>query len=629
MFSANTELQVADADFQSIKNSIKTFIKNKTEFSDYDFEGATISYLLDILSYNTHLNSFYVNMAINESYLDTSQIRSTTVSNAKKLGYVPKSAKSAMTSMTIGFMPNDTPTQIRIPKGSKFTAKKNGIQYNFVTTQDNIAVPVGNGLYTKTIDVYEGTYLTQTYEYNDSKKFYEILESSIDVSTLKVGIKPNNLSSDITYWERVDNILIAQSDSQVYYLQENSSEKFEIYFGDGVLGQSLQNGNVIVMTYIATNGKEANDISTLKPVGYVGEDISNPTKKYEAYNVTTHYKTRNGNPKEIINSIKSNAPNFYAAQNRLVTAPDYENFVVSNYPFVQSCNAWGGEEHNPPVYGRVLISIKPTGGYALQQVTKDSIVTDMKRKNVLAIEPFIIDPTFVFIRPTMNVYYDSNRTIKSGQDIYNSVTTAIQTYEKTNLSTFGKSFRYSNFIRAVDLADNAIVGNDTDVDLEKRLVPTYNSSVSYRLNFDTALKYPYEGYFGAFRSSQFRTNTTTNVLNLEDDGLGIVRSVYYVGDTKVVFRNVGTIDYDTGIIDINEIYVTQLFSTIDTELKFYVQPSERNYTQRKNQILLLSTPNLFIRDINTKQIVSSGVVDVQGNYSPIFNNGLNNTRIVV
>jgi hypothetical protein len=617
MFSANTELQVTDTQFNSIKENIKTFIKNKTQFADYDFEGSTINYLMDILAYNTYLNSFYTNMAINETFLDTAQLRSNVVSNAKELGYVPRSSMSAVAEVILTFTPNDAPGQIKIPKKTKFTATKNGVTYNFVTLQDYLITPT-NGIYTKLIQIYEGEFIQQTYTFSDTKIYYEILDKDVDITTLTVGIKPNSTSSDITYYNKVNTIVDVSGTSQVYYLQENTDEKFEIYFGDDVLGKSLTNGNVINLEYVSNNGSAANDIAVFKVVGTSGENATNSTIKYAAKLVTSS-KSTNGQDKEGIGSIQFNAPNFYASQNRLVTTEDYENFIYSNYPYIESVNVWGGESNDPPIYGRVILSLKPFGAFALQQANKDAILSDMKKKNVLSIEPFMVDPIFTFIKPSIVVTYDSSKTIKTVEEIYDAVASQVQAFENDNLSVFGKSFRYSIFIKTIDAADSSILGNDTEIQLEKRFLPQFNSTATYKLRYAAAIKHPYDGYLGSVTSTGFNTNTTDETLFVEDDGFGKIRTYYFdSSNTKKIYKsNVGTVDYGIGTIQLNAFYFTDLEDSDASEFKVFVTPQERNYTQDKNQILLLSGPILQIKNSKTNSIITSGIVEVNGDISPI------------
>lgn len=629
MFAANSELQVSNMDFKSIKNNLKNFISNKTEFYDYDFEGSTMSYLLDILAYNTYMNSFYTNMAINETYLDTAQIRANVVSNAKKLGYTPTSAKSAVAKIDLLFAPDDSPSQIKIPKGSKFVTSKDGKNYEFITIQDYSFTASGS-TYQKTIDIYQGVILTQTYVFSTTQNFYPILAKNVDVSTLVVSVKPNANSTDITYLTAVSSIADIKPTDDVYFIQENSDEQFELYFGNNVLGKALENGNVITIEYVVCDGSEGNNLSSFKNVGYTGYNLLTPTKKYLPTRITTIERSSKGTEKESIESIRFNAPNSYFAQNRLVTVKDFENFIHNNFSFVQSINVWGGEDHWTPLYGKVIISIKPYNGYALTTITKDELVSAMSSKTVLTIEPLIIDPIFTFIKPEIRVTYDASKTIKTYDEIYNDVQLQVQEYEENYLANFGKSFRYSTFVRIIDSTDKSIISNETEIQLEKRFVPIFGSTITYELNFGAEIKHPYDGYLGAISSDGFYVVQTDQMLYLEDDGYGKIRSFYTSNSNqKIIFNeNIGTVDYTTGIIKLNSMYFTQL-STGESELKIYVHPQNKDYTQVRNQIVLISNPRLFIIDSKTKQITKSGILDVQGNISPILSTSITGSLVTL
>jgi hypothetical protein len=629
MFSANTELQVSDLQFSKIKQNLKTFIANKTEFTDYDFEGSTLSYMLDILAYNTYMNSFYTNMAINETYLDTAQIRANVVTNAKKLGYTPKSATAAVARVSVQFQPAGNPPQLKIPKGSIFQSTKDGVNYQFATIQDYSIVNVNN-TYEKTIPIYQGNVLKQVYTYSDTTPFYPILERNVDISTLIVSVQPNAQSSDLTFLKPVSSIVDITPDDDVYFIQENSDEQYELYFGNDVLGKALQNGNQINIEYLTTDGAAGNGLASFKAVGYIAQNLLDATQKYTPTKVTVVERSLNGKERESIESIRFNAPNSYFAQNRLVTTKDYENFVYTNFPYVQSVNVWGGEDHWTPLYGKVILSIKPFDGYALPLVTKNEIVAAMRTKNLVTTEPLIIDPIFTFIKPTIRATYDSTKTTKTPDEIYNSIQLSVQQYEMNYLSNFGKSFRYSSFIKLIDNADRSIQGNETDIELEKRFVPIFGSTISYKLQFGAAIKHPYDGYLGGLTSSGFKVVQSDKTMYLEDDGAGKLRQ-FYIDNTNVkrIFNaNVGTVDYGTGEVNLKSMYFTSLEDD-EPEMRLYVTPNSRDYTQTLNQIVLISNPRLFIIDSKNNQITKSGILDVTGNVSPLLSSSVTGTLVTL
>lgn len=618
--TANTSINVTSLDFNSIKQGLKDFIKTKNEFIDYDFDGSTISFLLDILAYNTYQNSFYLNMAANESFLDSAQIRGNAVSIAKHLGYTPRSAKSAVATITVRFEPQDSPDQIVIPKYTKFQATKDGVAYYFVTLQE-YAVTNNNGLYTKDIDIYEGYHVQQKFIDDKSSSFFRLTEPMIELNSVTVAVSPTDNSQISNSYTRVTDLTVVTATSRVFFVQENMDGYYEIYFGDGVLGVETVFGNSILIDYISCSGSEPNGIQVFKNTGYVGYNLANPTQKYTPSSIRTQIKAANGQDKESIESIKFNAPKDYARQKRLIIANDYKTYILNKYSYIDSIAVWGGDEHVPPIYGKVLLSIKPNGGYTISETRKDAIVADLSSMNPLTIEPVIIDPIFNFVVPTIAIKYDSSKTTLTVDQLYNKVQDKVAAFEDENLSIFGNDFRYSAFIRALDDADQSIISNDTDVRLEKRISPVLNSFITYKLRFDTSIKNPYSGYLGAVNSTGFKIAQNANTVYIDDDGKGAIR-LYYLNElnNKVYINsNAGTVDYTNGIILLNSF---KIISIEGDEIRVIVQTDSKDYFPLRNQILLFSNPNVTIYDAKKQQIVKTGILDVNGNISPLFSNSI-------
>lgn len=623
MFSANTQLTVSELSFDKIKDSFKNFVKNKTEFEDYNFEGSTINYLLDILAYDTYMKSIYTNMAVNETYIDTAQVRSNLVSNAKKMGYVPKSAMAARARLAINIIPNDAPSQIVVPKGTVFQAVKDGVRYVFSTFEEYVIPRSSDGRYSIAINVYEGNFITQEYRYSSNTTGYEILNSNVDTSTLGVGVLDNNNSSVVSYYERVDDITTLDSSSQIYYLQENTDEHFEIYFGDGILGFKPPEDSRILITYITTTGSEANGIRVFSTTGFTGYNFDNPTKKYTASTVTTIENSNGGADKQDVESIRFSAINNFPIQGRLVTRKDFEDFVRINYPNIQSINVWGGEDNNPPIYGKTILCLKPFGAYALTEERKEAMIISMKKRNVLSIDPVIVDPTFTYVVPDIFVTYDSSRTTNSAGAIYNNISTAIRNYELNSLSNFGKTFRYSAFINMIDRADPSILSNKTTIKYEKRFTPILNTTLSYTILFDTPIDHPYDGYIGGLTSNTFKISSSTNVQQLRDDGFGKIQMFFFdaSGQRVISNKNVGTVDYEKGIVKLNAISISEIMDG-SIEIKLMIEPLNYELDPTKNNIILLATPLLRIQNNVDRQITQSGIVTVEGNISPIYSSSL-------
>jgi len=423
---ASNKLKISDLDFEQIKSNLKKFLQSQSEFQDYDFEGSGFAILLDLLAYNTHYLSFNANMLANEMYLDSADIRKNVVSLAKMLGYTPTSAKSPTASIDIK-VNNGTGTSITMAKGTVFTTSVDGTSYQFVTNATHTTTPV-NGVYQfSNIPIYEGTLTTFRYTKNtsDPDQRFILPSDRIDTSTLKVQVQ--NSSTDVTTstYTKASGLIELGSTSKVYFLQEVESGRFEISFGDGILGQSLSDGNIIILEYIVTNKTEANNASTFSLSGTIGG--------FNDVTITTVSNAQGGAEPQTKESIRYNAPLQYARQDRAVTTTDYETLVKELYPNAQSVSAWGGEDDETPVYGAVKIAIKAASGSTLTNTTKESIITQLRKYNVASVRPEIVDPETTQILLTSTVKFDENSTTKSAATLKSEITTALNNYNTANL----------------------------------------------------------------------------------------------------------------------------------------------------------------------------------------------------
>lgn len=616
-------MKVTDLDFNDIKTSLKNYLKGKPEFQDFDFEGSTINTLMDVLAYNTYQNAFYTNMAVNEMYLDSARKRENAVSIAKNLGYVPRSARSAKATVSLTFAPADTPDEIIIPKGTRFKTTIDKTVYEFLTNQDYVVVN-SDGIYEKSIDIYEGTHLVDKFTFNSSNPEDIILQNeNIDIDSIVVYIYENDQSTNRQLYTKFSDLVNVVSEPYVFYIEENYQGYYKIYFGDGILGDNLDNGNVIEISYRVCEGSNPNGAQQFTPVSYVGYNSQNDTVRYNAQNITLVSSAANGDFKESLESIKFYAPRYYEAQGRAITPTDYRTYVLNNFPYIQSVRIWGGEEHDPPMYGRVMISAKPFAGFYLSQDRKDAIFNFLNDKNALSIEPVLIDPTFMFIRPTITVNYDSSLTSLKADEILAKVSNTVLDFENTKLGVFDSSFSYSKFISAIDASDESIVSNEVEILFEKRTTPIYNSNIKYRVEFRTQIYHPYEGYLGAISSNQFKLTNIQRYTYLDDDGYGNIR-LYYLDDEKnkvYVDRKAGTVDYITGTIVLTSFNFEDIS---ESDLKILIKPNSNNYSAIRNQILLLSYPRINLFDTRINNIVQSGIIDAQGNVSFIYSNNIDN-----
>ena len=595
---ASNKLEVSELDFDLIKSNLKTFLQNQSEFQDYNFEGSGFAVLLDLLAYNTHYLGFNANMLANEMYLDSADIRKNIVSLAKMLGYTPTSAKAPTATIDI-LVNNATGTSITMDKGTAFTTTVDGTSYEFITNAAH-SITASNGIYQfSNIPVYEGTLVTFKYTVDSSDPDQRFIIPSVnaDTSTLKVSVQ-NSVSDTATLtYNLAAGITSLDNTSRVYFLQEGEDGKFEIYFGDGVLGKSLSDGNIVILEYIVTNKTEANGASNFSLSGNIGG--------FTNVSITTSSNAQGGAEAQTKESIRYNAPLQYSAQDRAVTTSDYETLVQEIYPNAQSVSAWGGEDDETPVYGVVKIAIKAASGSTLTETTKQSIITQLKKYNVASVRPEIIDPETTSIILTSNVKYDEKATTKTAATLESEILTNLINYNNNTLQKFDSMFRYSKVVELIDDTDNSILSNITTLKIRKDFTPTLNSSTRYDVYFRNALYNPHTGHKasqgGILESSGFKIPNDTKVYYLDDDGAGNVRRYYLVGSVRTYANNTqGTINYTTGQITINSLNVASVENirgSAATAIELTVQPSSNDIVPVRDQIISIDTTNSSITAI--------------------------------
>ena len=415
---ASNKLEVSELDFDAIKLNLKTFLQNQSEFQDYDFEGSGFAVLLDLLAYNTHYLGFNANMLANEMYLDSADIRKNIVSLAKMLGYTPTSSKapSALLDVTMNNV-TGTPATITAAKGTVFTTTVDGTSYQFVTNAETTISP-SEGVYQfQSLQVFEGTLVTFKYTVDSSDVDQRFIIPSInaDTTTLKVSVQSSANDTTTNTYSKATSFTSLNSESKVYFLQESDEGKFEVYFGDGIIGQSLTDGNIVLLEYVVTNKTEANGASAFT--------LSGTIDGFSDVSISTSSNAQGGSEPQTKESIRFNAPLQYSAQDRAVTTSDYETKILELYPNAQAVSAWGGEDEETPVYGTVKISIKAASGSTLTNATKLDLVTQLKKFNVASVTPEIVDPETTNILLTSNVKYDTNATIKTSDTIKSDILT--------------------------------------------------------------------------------------------------------------------------------------------------------------------------------------------------------------
>jgi hypothetical protein len=606
--ASSTDLIVAGLDFDTIRANLRNYISSKPEFTDYDFTDSALGTLLDLLAYNTYYNSFYVNMALNESFLDTAQTYDSVVSHAKKLGYMPTSARGARANVQLIFtnsFANATFRAIVVPKDTKFTTVVNGSAYTFVTPQTyTITANTGNG-FAEYINIVEGAPLSHRYLFNrNSNTSFVLPNRLVDTTSITVSV---NSGGNVQTYTLGSDILSVNSSSSVYYLEADQQQKYKIAFGDGVLGQQPTTGSIVTINYRVCSGEIVNGSNNFT---LVNQSIDGQSSIV----IAPVGRASGGANIEDIESVRFNAPKMYETQNRTVTAEDYRRLIMDQNPDISSINVWGGEENDPPIYGKVFVAAKPKTGTLFSSNRKAEIVQKIKKYNVQSIEVDMIDPTYLYIVPFVNVRYDPTKTTKTPGELASAVSDKIISYEKSYLGNFGQSFRYSRFLDFVDGTDEAIVGTDSQIRLRKTFTPNLSGINSYTLRFNNSLqrlgtKELISGVsrhpgFGSVTSSTFTFADHDSYF--DDNGFGVLRTYYRSGAGRLgrVYTNynTGVIDYDAGIVEITNFLPTAYNG--DT-LSVIAAPLNPNINPIRNQILLLSQCVVNIINDNSNQTVAT------------------------
>ena len=590
--AVNTQgkLEITDLDFDTIKDNLKTYLKGQSEFTDYNFEGSGLSVLLDTLAYNTHYNAFMANMAANEMFLDTAVKRNSVISHAKAMGYTPVSVKAP--AATVDVTVNDANTaSLTLYAGHVFVASAGGVSYQFVNIADT-TIQASDTYTFSGLKLYEGTWTETKYTVNisDADQKFILENNNVDISTLLVTVQTSSSDSTTTTYTKANNLVNVTSTSTVYFTQETTNGEWEIYFGDGVLGKALIDGNIISIKYVVTNKDAANGATTFTSSGAIGS--------FTDITIATTNAASGGADAENIGSIQHNAPFNYAAQNRAVTANDYKALVPTLYSNISSIAVWGGEYADPAVYGKVYISIKTPSGNNLTAHTKETIKTLLADYTVASITPEFVDPVTLKIIPVVNFKYNPSMTTKSNTALITLVTTAINSFSDDELEKFEGLFRYSKFQRTIDDADNAILSNITTLKISQTITPSLAAATKYTVAFNNALLDPDAGAKNVESTGFTITGNNNGEHFLDDDGEGNIRTYYFVGTTKVYeTANIGTINYSTGEIVLSSFNVATVTNS-DGTITITVIPNSNDIVPVRNQVLEIDATNLAVTGIS-------------------------------
>lgn len=597
---------LSNLDFDVLKNTLKSYLRGQERFKDYDFEGSNMSVLLDLLSYNTYMNSFYLNMIGNEMFLDSAQLRDSVVSHSKELNYTPKSFTSAKATVNITIT-SSSPNKrnISIPKGTSFTSRtlnevgadnftfttdRNIVITNKIAQTSNTAIFLGEN-----IDLFEGSYISESYSFiNGSTNRILVTNQAADISSLNVTVIEDSGATTYAY-TRANSLFNLDETSKVFFIQGAENYMYEIIFGDGIIGRKPKNNSVVLLEYRVCNGELPNGLSVFIPDGTIDSESN--------ISLETISKATGGSIAESIESIKFNAPRAFTTQERAVTTEDFENLLKQNFPEINAVSAYGGEQLNPPQYGKVFVAVDLKESDILPRFKKDEYYSFLKPRSIVSIDPVFTDPDYVYIALDTEVKYNINVTPINSDDIRTLVLNAINVFAETNLNNFNKTLRYSKLIKAIDDSSASIISNETNIVGIKYLTPELNTNKNYILSFGYPLKNSSYSSTSDHEiteehivySSYFTYNNQK--VYLEDDGSGtleIVAANSLISNKSIekhtVIGTAGTVDYDNGIIYLNRFNISAFEGNV---LKIYSKPYSKDIHSSKNIIL-----NILDEDIN-------------------------------
>ena len=488
MAGANSNIQITDLDFNTLKTNLKKYLQSQDTLKDYNYEGSALSTLLDVLAYNTQYNAYYLNMVANEMFLDSAIQRSSVVSHAKLLNYTPKSAVAPSATITLK-VNQVAEASLTLPKFTSFLSEAiDGVNYKFVTTDDvTVNKDVANNTVTfADLTIKQGEPTTLNFAYSsveNPSSTINLPDTNIDTTTITVVVQQSSSNSSSEVFTLAENFLTLDSSSVVYFLQEGNNENYQIYFGDGILGKALTDGNQIIVSYVTTNASASYGANNFVLMDTIG-GYSNTT-------ITPIVATSQGSSKETIDSIKYTAPKAYSSQGRAVTKEDYIYQIQNNsgiFP-IDAVNVWGGEENDPPVYGVIFVAIKPAGGYTLTETEKNIIETEIiKPISVLTVKSKIIDVDYTYLSIISNVLYNPKLTTLSSTQLKTQILNSIKSFGTSTLNTFNSTFKLSELITTVQSTSSSFITNDASIVLQKRFTPDLINSTTYTFNFGTSLK---------------------------------------------------------------------------------------------------------------------------------------------
>lgn len=610
--------QFTNLNFEDIKASIKDYLRANSDFSDFDFEGSNLSVLINTLAYNTYITAYNTNMVVNESFIDSATLRENIVSLARNIGYIPRSKRAAKASASVFISGISTTSDtITIQPGLVASGLGYNVNYNF-SLPELVTIPSYNGSASGTIEIYQGQYLEKSWIYDTSQpnQRFVIPNDNVDTSTLRVKIQNTSTDTTITEFTLIDNIIGINSTSNIYLIQETTDEKYELLFGDGVFGKKLVNGNIIKASYIRTGGKDGNGVANFVFSGTIKDNNGADQNNFSAI-ISPLAPSENGDDIEPIESIKYYAPRLYSAQYRAVTAGDYEAILPSIYPNIESVTAYGGEELNPPQYGKVLIAAKPRNGTFLSDFTKKELLSSLKNYSVAGIVPEFVDLKYLYVELDSYIYYNTNQYGDS-KNLRSQIISALTSYSQgTDFSKFGGRFKYSKTVSLIDDVNTAITSNITRVRMRRDLQAVINKFAQYELCFDNEMYSQHPEY--NIKTSGFNVYGISGTCYFADQPdstgkKGILFLFQLDGENiKLIANQIGTVNYTSGEILIDTINITSTEKP-NNIIEVESIPLSNDVLGRKEVYLQLDIANSNFTMMN--DVISSGTNTAGTRFDP-------------
>ena len=612
--------QFTNLDFNTIRAQIKDYLRSNSNFSDFDFEGSNFSILIDTLAYNSYITAYNTNMSVNESFIDSATLRENVVSLARNIGYVPRSKKSAVATVNFNVdVSSISAQQVKLNAGLVALGAVQGGSYTFSIPEDITVTPTSNGIASfNNISIYEGNYLTKTFVVDSSQtnQRYILPNANIDTSSIRVEVSD---SSGVLTYNAYTNIFDVNSESRLFLVQEIDDEKYQIMFGDNVLGKKPANGATITVTYIVTNGQDGNNAANFNFAGrltYISGGVDVDITSGISL-LTTTQSSENGDSIESIDNIKYLAPRVYASQYRAVTPNDYKSLIPFLYPNIDSVSAYGGEELDPPEFGKVYITVKPKNGEFLSAVSKDLIKNDLKKYTVAGIKQEFLDLMYLYVEFDSTVSYDSG-FIADKLNLQTRILSAVETYAKSaDINSFGGRLKYSKLLSQIDKVDTGITSNITTLVMRRNMIPAYNSIATYEVCYGNKFHADLEGF--NVRSSAFKIDGVDGDVYLTDfpnnDQLTGVVKFFTIDNGVITYinNNAGTVDYVKGEVILFP--VTIVSSTLSNRVEIEVTPESNDIVAKENLYIVLDTTGNSKLNLLEDVLVSGS--NVSGtNYTP-------------